>query len=153
MEDNGLQLRSEKTRKIIGRIPSRIIRYGTVVVSCILVMIFVFSLIIKSPQYLHCQVQMIGDTAYISVERLDEIDLIQAGQTIKFYESDESIYGIIKSINSAETKFDGKKYIKQYEVEIKGRVPVNVSNIVFSSTPLEAKIRYSEETLFDIIIN
>lgn len=153
MEDKDLQLRSEKTRKIIGKIPNRIIRYGTLIVSFILVLLFLFSLVIKYPQYLYCQIQIIGNSTYISVDRLDEIHLLRSGQTIKFCDSDESIYGILYIYNSIEVKFDGKKYLRQCEIKIKNPNQTNTDNIVFSPAIFEAEILYAEESLFNIIIN
>lgn len=153
MEDKDLQLRSEKTRKIIGKIPRRIIRYGTLVVSFILALLFVFSLVINYPQYLYCQIQTVDDTTYIIVNRLDEIYLLRSGQTIKFYDSDESIYGILRINNSAEIKFDGEKYLKQCEIEIKSHNQANTKNIVFSPEIFKAEILYSEKSLFNTIVN
>ncbi|WP_251620541.1 hypothetical protein [Odoribacter lunatus] len=153
MKDNDLQLRSEKTRKIIGKIPSRIVRYGTLVVSFMLVLLFIFSLVIKYPQYLYCQIQIIDDSTHIIFNRLDEIYLIQSGQIIKFYNSDENIYGILYINSSDEIKFNGEKYLSPCKIEIKSYNQIDTNNIVFSSATFNVKILYSEKSLCNIIIN
>ncbi len=99
-ETNNIELRSEEVQEILGHIPSRIIRYGIIVVLSIVLVLFAGSFFFKYPDIITANVEVVTQnppaevTANISGDMSDifvaDSQFVEAGQVL----------GIIK--NSAD---------------------------------------------------
>lgn len=56
---DNIELRSGKTRQIIGMVPSRIVRYGTLIISAIMIALLVAAYFIPYPDNLHVNAMVV----------------------------------------------------------------------------------------------
>lgn len=61
MEPNNIELRSENVRKIIGQIPSRLVRHGILVIALVLALLLAAAALVPYPDTVACRVQAQDD--------------------------------------------------------------------------------------------
>ena len=59
---DNIELRSEKTRQIIGMVPSGIVRYGTLIIAVIIAVLLAVSYFVPYPENLQADATVIVDT-------------------------------------------------------------------------------------------
>ena len=79
MNEDNIELRSEELQEIIGRMPSRIERYGIIVIACVVLVIFVGSFFFKYPDTLDAKV-VIDDKCSYAYAYVPSIANIRKGQ-------------------------------------------------------------------------
>ena len=58
---DNIELRSEKTRQIIGMVPSSIVRYGTLIITIILAILLAVSYVVPYPENLQANATVVED--------------------------------------------------------------------------------------------
>ncbi len=116
VKDDKIELRSEKVRSIIGQIPSRIVRFGTGVISIIILLLFIGGYLFKYPIILNIPVNIsstpeavlikVKDNGTIFYIHKNDGQKIKKGDSIAMLSSDTSDLKVKnKIINSP---IDGK---------------------------------------------
>lgn len=100
MTNNNIELRGEKLRHIIGEIPSRIVRYGIIVITTVILILLVGAYHIPYPQTVNAKIQVI--TAYqcrMSVP-YRYVNTIERGMIVNIEVDgyDAKAYGVVNGI-------------------------------------------------------
>lgn len=96
IEEDKIELRSEKVRNIIGQIPNRIIRYGTVIISLTIIILFIIISFIKYPITVSISVKVYTQptTFLIKSPTSGKIYFKHIGDNIKQFDTIASIENI-----------------------------------------------------------
>lgn len=109
-----LEDRSEQVREVIGKMPPVIVKWGLGIILCLVVILFVFSWVIKYPDIISAKVTITTTNPPVSV--IAEADgrivfTIQDQQNVKKGE----VLGIIENPATAEDVFYVKRYLEQVQ--------------------------------------
>ena len=69
---NEIELRSEKVRSIVGRIPPMLLRYGIAIISLIIIMVIILAYTIPYPQYISSSLQLYCSPSYETIIAPDD---------------------------------------------------------------------------------
>lgn len=119
---DSIELRSEKTRQIIGMVPSSIVRYGTLIITIIIAVLLAVSYFVPYPENLQANATMVVDAdgklnvcAYIPYSH---INTIQEGMSaeIEFEGYPSADYGYVSAtishIDKTVHNNNGRNYFK-----------------------------------------
>ncbi|MBB4034733.1 hypothetical protein GGR21_000620 [Dysgonomonas hofstadii] len=101
-----IELRSEKVRNIIGKIPPRILRVGISVVSLTIIGVLILAYLIPYPQYSIISVQFYSNPLVQTVEALNSGIFYSDIERLTIYKDEE--VGLIKNINDSVFKLYSK---------------------------------------------
>ena len=96
MADSKIELRSEKVRHIIGEIPSRIVRYGIMIISIVILVLLVGAYFIPYPETISVKVQMTNAHQGTIDIPYKYVNLIEKGKkvSIELEGYDTEMYGV-----------------------------------------------------------
>lgn len=107
IENNQIELRSEKVSNIMGQIPSRLIRYGMLLIIIIILMIFSIAYILPYKETLplivsiktNSQVKIIRTLTSGKCILVNSNDTVSANETLNYIISSDSLYKITAPIS------------------------------------------------------
>lgn len=121
---DNIELRSEKTRQIIGMVPSGIVRYGTLIITIIIAILLAVSYFVPYPENLQANATVVVDAdgklnvcAYIPYSH---INTIHEGMCVEmeFEGYPSADYGYVSTtishIDKTVHKNNGQNYFKVY---------------------------------------
>ena len=121
---DNIELRSEKTRQIIGMVPSGIVRYGTLIIAVIIAVLLAVSYFVPYPENLQADATVIVDTegnsnicAYIPYSHINTIHEGMCVE-IEFEGYPSADYGYVSTtishIDMTVQNINGQSYFKVY---------------------------------------
>lgn len=106
----GIELRSEKVRNIVGKIPPVTLRMGIAIISGIIVLVLAVAYFMPYPQYYNTEIEIISTPQY---------QIVRAAASGYYYNNENKSYiGIIVSSDSiiqVKPKIEGKILINSYD--------------------------------------
>ena len=121
---DNIELRSEKTRQIIGMVPSGIVRYGTLIITVIITVLLAVSYFVPYPENLQANATVVVDAdgklnvrAYILYSHINAIHEGMSAE-IEFEGYPSADYGYVSATISRIDKnvqnINGQNYFKVY---------------------------------------
>lgn len=113
-EDNkGIELRSEKVRNIVGKMPPVLLRIGISIITLILIMVVIGAYFMPYPEYVHLKVKIeyTEGTGYISAKIKDKIERGQSVE-LKTVLSRKTTTGYVSNIGSEPIYIDNASVYK-----------------------------------------
>ena len=154
---DNIELRSEKTRQIIGMVPSRIVRYGTLIISAIIIALLVAAYFIPYPDNLQVNAMVVntedGEQQIQAYVPYSYVSTIHEGMNanIEFDGYPSADYGyttaIVTDIDKGVCSLDNQNYFTTYMY-----VDVNNSIIMLPKMNAQANILLSNKTLLQKIL-
>ena len=121
---DNIELRSEKTRQIIGMVPSRIVRYGTLIISAIIIALLIAAYFIPYPDNLQVNAMVVntedGEQQIQAYVPYSYVSTIHGGMNanIEFEGYPSADYGFIattvKHINKDVQNINGQNHFTIY---------------------------------------
>lgn len=121
---DNIELRSEKTRQIIGMVPSRIVRYGTLIISAIIIALLIAAYFIPYPDNLQVNAMVVntedGEQQIQAYVPYSYVSTIHEGMNanIEFDGYPSADYGFIattvKHINKDVQNINGQNHFTIY---------------------------------------
>ena len=121
---DNIELRSEKTRQIIGMVPSRIVRYGTLIISAIIIALLIAAYFIPYPDNLQINAMVLdaedGDLQIQAYVPYSYVSTIHEGMNanIEFEGYPSADYGFIATtvdhINKDVQNINGQNHFTIY---------------------------------------
>jgi len=155
---DNIELRSEKTRQVIGNIPKGIVRYGTTVISLIIIVLLVVSYFVPYPENLQTdatvEINTDGHVKVCAYVPYSNINTIHEGMStqIEFEGYPSADYGyvsaIISNIDKNVHNINGQNYFK---VDL--NIQTNYSIILFEGMKCRVNIMVSENSVLQKIFN
>ncbi|MGL5705558.1 MAG: hypothetical protein ACRDD6_09835 [Tannerellaceae bacterium] len=148
MVTNNFELRSEKARSIIGKIPPILIRIGIMVITGVILVVLTLMYYIPYPQTLHFKVRTVvlnGEyyaQGELAIKDAKSIMIGQNGDCL-FYslDGDYLLTGIVKQIEESEGKLlvlidmPSNKYKKRLFI-----LPQGEASVLISKTPILQRV-------------
>lgn len=106
MEDDKIELRSEKVRQIIGEIPSGIVRYSIMIITVVVLVVLVGAYFIHYPEYINATIQMTNanqGTIAIPYKHVNTVEK-KMEVRIELEGYDAEIYGIVHGIITTSSR-------------------------------------------------
>lgn len=147
MEEENIELRSEKVRGIIGEIPHAIIRVGISVLFFVMLLLLFVCYLIKVPTLVECDVtERQGDKLLITTDKMHEISV---NNTFELKYNDVVIYSdTVKGIEKT-TIIERNKVLYKITATLPDTVKMNGKDIVINDySSLKATIKTGETRLF-----
>ena len=149
---DNIELRSEKTRLIIGMVPSGIVRYGTLIIAVIIAVLLAVSYFVPYPENLQADATVIVDTegnsnicAYIPYSHINTIHEGMSAE-IEFEGYPSADYGYVSAtishIDKSTHNINGQNY---YKVDLK--IQTNSTIILFEGMEGTANILISNKSI------
>lgn len=121
---DNIELRSEKTRQIIGMVPSGIVRYGTLIITIIIAILLTVSYFVPYPENLQANATVVVDAdgmlnvcAYIPYSHINTIHEGMSAE-IEFEGYPSADYGYVSAtishIDKNVQNINGQNYFKVY---------------------------------------
>lgn len=121
---DNIELRSEKTRQIIGMVPSGIVRYGTLIITVIITVLLAVSYFVPYPENLQANATVVVDAdgklnvcAYIPYSHINTIHEGMSTE-IEFEGYPSADYGYVSAtishIDKNVQNINGQNYFKVY---------------------------------------
>lgn len=121
---DNIELRSEKTRQIIGMVPSGIVRYGTLIITIIIAILLAVSYFVPYPENLQANATVVEDAdgklkvcAYIPYSHINTIHEGMCVE-IEFEGYPSADYGYVSTtishIDMTVQNINGQSYFKVY---------------------------------------
>ena len=121
---DNIELRSEKTRQIIGMVPSGIVRYGTLIITIIITVLLAVSYFVPYPENLQANATVVVDAdgklnvcAYIPYSHINTIHEGMSAE-IEFEGYPSADYGYVSAtishIDKNVQNINGQNYFKVY---------------------------------------
>ena len=121
---DNIELRSEKTRQIIGMVPSGIVRYGTLIITIIIAVLLAVSYFVPYPENLQANATVLVDAdgklnvcAYIPYSHINTMHEGMSAE-IEFEGYPSADYGYVSAtishINQNVQNINGQNYFKVY---------------------------------------
>ena len=103
MVDDKIELRSEKVRHIIGEIPSKIVRYGIMVITIVILGLLAGAYFIPYPETISAKVQMTNARQGTIAVPYKYVNTLARGMTvnIEFEGYDAETYGVANGVITA----------------------------------------------------
>lgn len=103
MVDDKIELRSEKVRHIIGEIPSKIVRYGIMIITVVILGLLAGAYFIPYPETISAKVQMTNARQGTIAVPYKYVNTLARGMTvnIEFEGYDAETYGVANGIITA----------------------------------------------------
>ena len=153
---DNIELRSEKTRQIIGMIPSRIVRYGTLIISAIIIALLVAAYFIHYPDNLQVNAMVVDAEdgaqhmqAYVPYSYVSTIH-VGMNANIEFEGYPSADYGytttIITDIDKEVCSIDCQNYFAVYmDIQEKNNITLlpgmnGTANILISNQSIQKKL-------------
>ena len=153
---DNIELRSEKTRQIIGMVPSRIVRYGTLIISAIIIALLIAAYFIPYPDNLQINAMVLdaedGDLQIQAYVPYSYVSTIHEGMNANIeFEGYPSVdYGytaaIVTNIDKEVRSINGQNFFTVY-MDIPGSKNITLlsemngtANILISDTSILHKI-------------
>ena len=143
-EERNIELRSEKVRNIVGKIPPAVDRYGIAVIGLLLMAIVVVSMLIPYKETVSFGVRFEptqSKTEGVATMEAKQAELLKEGMPVSIAVMGETVEGEVADIS--EKRINGR-----YEVRIK------TSDIdeITTGDDLEAKVTVAEKSWFEALI-
>ena len=143
-----IELRSEKTRKLIGQVPPRLIRGGTAIIAIILLALFAAAYYLPYPQKIYAEMTVIqsdSSTEFVALFPFEFVAEISVGMsaTIEFEGYSAAKFGFAEAVVSnidknivhqegqsffkVKLKIVSKPFADELQIEQKGSVEILVS--------------------------
>lgn len=153
---DNIELRSEKTRHIIGMVPSGIVRYGTLIITIIITVLLAVSYFVPYPENLQADASVVinadGDAKICTYVPYSYLNAIHGGMSaeieIEGYPSAD--YGYLSAIVSRIDKniysFDGHNcFMIELNIQIRNNIELygdmnGTANILISDQSLLKKL-------------
>lgn len=153
---DNIELRSEKTRQIIGMVPSGIVRYGTLIITIIIAVLLAVSYFVPYPENLQANATVVVDAAgkldvcaYIPYSHINSVREGMRAE-IEFEGYPASEYGhctaIIRQIDKKVHHYDGANYfLVSLEIDDSKEIQIyhgmsGTANILLSSQSILKKL-------------
>lgn len=154
---DNIELRSEKTRQIIGMVPSGIVRYGTLIITIIIAILLAVSYFFPYPENLQANATVVVDAdgklnvcAYIPYSHINSVREGMRAE-IEFEGYPSADYGYVSTTISHIDKnvhnINGQNYFITYMY-----VGVNNSIIMLPKMNAQANILLSNKTVLQKIL-
>ena len=149
---DNIELRSEKTRQIIGMVPSGIVRYGTLIITIIIAILLAVSYFVPYPENLQANATVVVD-ADGKLNVYSHINSVREGMRaeIEFEGYPSADYGYVSTTISHIDKnvhnINGQNYFITYMY-----VGVNNSIIMLPKMNAQANILLSNKTVLQKIL-
>ncbi len=103
MVDDKIELRSEKVRHIIGEIPSKIVRYGIMIITVVILGLLAGAYFIPYPETISAKVQMTNARQGTIAVPYKYVNTLARGMTvnIEFEGYDAETYGVANGVITA----------------------------------------------------
>lgn len=153
---DNIELRSEKTRQIIGMVPSGIVRYGTLIITIIIAVLLAVSYFVPYPENLQANATVVVDAAgkldvcaYIPYSHINSVrEGMRAEIEFEGYPASEYGYctAIIKQIDKKVHHYDRTNYfLVSLEIDDSKEIQIyhgmsGTANILLSSQSILKKL-------------
>lgn len=149
---DNIELRSEKTRQIIGMVPSGIVRYGTLIITIIIAILLTVSYFVPYPENLQANATVVVDAdgklnvcAYIPYSHINTIHEGMSAE-IEFEGYPSADYGYVSAtishIDKSTHNINGQNYFK---VDL--NIQTNSTIILFEGMEGTANILISNKSI------
>lgn len=142
-EERNIELRSEKVRNIVGKIPPAVDRYGITVIGLVLVVAVVVSMLIPYKETVDFSVRFDPTqtkTEGIATMEAKQAELLKEGMPVSITVLGETVDGVIVSVS--EKRINGK-----YEV----RIRTSDNDEITIEDELEARVVVTEKNWFEAL--
>lgn len=154
---DNIELRSEKTRQIIGMVPSGIVRYGTLIITIIITVLLAVSYFVPYPENLQANATVVVDAdgklnvcAYIPYSHINTIHEGMSAE-IEFEGYPSADYGYVSAtishLDKEVTNINGQNHFK-----INMNFNTNNKIILFEGINASANILVSDNSILQKII-
>lgn len=113
--DKGLSLRSEEVNEIMGKVPHRVFRVGTVTISCIVALLVAIGYLLQVPGYMEVSYVVSGNTLPVGIAskdagivmfRYDQPHPVETGDTVAtIMKGNERVYSVSPISGMIENNF------------------------------------------------
>ena len=143
-EERNIELRSEKVRNIVGKIPPAVDRYGIAVIGLLLMAIVVVSMLIPYKETVSFGVRFEptqSKTEGVATMEAKQAELLKEGMPVSIAVMGETVEGEVADIS--EKRINGR-----YEV----RIRTSDIDEITTGDDLEAKVTVAEKSWFEALI-